>query len=563
MAGRARRRSLLQWCTCPVWPVVLLCIYALRVPTGATAATSCSNSTTADTSNSATAATSNSATAVTSSSATPAVGLDYLLWPLDATTFWNHYFERSPVLLHRGSEGWSRLGLDLSSVDLLLQHQAAARAENLHKLGSQWDCSQVMADESNAAGSVFEGYLAGRTIVCPLVSHYWAPTAQVLLEATAQTRLQWGANLYLTPRSSQGFSLHTDCTDAIMTQLAGSKMWHVYNSSFALPLRSQEAGAGAKVAAEPLKGELLLNDTLSQGSLLTVPRGMLHAGYTGPSNASIHLTFATGMLRSPNWVNFLSRLFEQISHGAPPLPPDVAKFIEQVLTVAVRAKAAEQAHGWLRRSMPHPYLNPRGRLRKKVVSEYAVILAQLKRVLLADPQLRGPLAHPARRASFDEAFDVLLDTRSRLWKRASKAVVAHLQEQVESTKAQLTHSKRYFDPGKRYHGRRLVDKDTLVKLSTQLQLGSRNNGQIMVHNGRHTCHPREAATITVRVRWTQVMANMLRWLVQQHRPFKVQDMPSNDAFEKIALAHVLLSRRLLTLSLDHELNSIASLHRHN
>ena len=515
------------------WSVVLLCICAI-------AATSCvSNSTTAP------------------------LGLDYLLWPLDATTFWKQHFEHTPVLLHRGPEGWSRLGLDLSSVDLLLQHQAAARAENLHELGSQWDCSQVRAAEANPAGSVYEGYLAGQTVVCPLVSHYWAPTAQVLLEATEQTSLQWGANLYLTPRSSQGFSLHNDCTDAIMAQLAGSKMWHVYNSSFALPLRSQEAGAGARVAAEPVKGELLLNETIHQGALLTVPRGVLHAGYTGPSNASIHLTFATGMLRSPNWLNFLSQLFEQLSQVAPPLPPDVAKFMEQVLTIAVRAKAAEQAHGWLRRSIPHPYLTPRAKLRKKVVSEYAVITSQLRLVLIADPQLRGPLAHPARRASFDEAFAVLLDTRSQRWKRASKAVVAHLQEQVESTKAQLTYSQQHFEPGKRYRGSRLVDKDTLLNLTTRLQLGSQNNGQIVVHNGRHTCHPREPATITVRVRWTQVMADMLRWLVQQHKPFKVQDMPSNDAFEKIALAHVLLNRGLLTLSLDRELNLIANLQNHN
>jgi lysine-specific demethylase/histidyl-hydroxylase NO66 len=117
--------------------------------------------------------------------------------------------------------------------------------------------------------------------------------------------IEWGcmagANAYLTPKSSQGFSPHYDDIDAFCLQLQGSKRWKVYNPIMKLPRTSSE-----DFTSEDLEGmKPALDVTLNEGDLLYMPRGWIHEACTlkDQNQHSLHLTIST--MQQWAWVDLM------------------------------------------------------------------------------------------------------------------------------------------------------------------------------------------------------------------------------------------------------------------
>ena len=115
---------------------------------------------------------------------------------------------------------------------------------------------------------LWSNFESGCTIrlLCP---HKYNDSIQSLL---SMLEIEWGcmagANAYLTPKSSQGFSPHYDDIDAFCLQLQGSKRWKVYNPIMKLPRTSSE-----DFTSEDLEGmKPALDVTLNEGDLLYMPR---------------------------------------------------------------------------------------------------------------------------------------------------------------------------------------------------------------------------------------------------------------------------------------------------
>lgn len=97
------------------------------------------------------------------------------------------------------------------------------------------------------------------------------------------------ANLYLTPPHEAGFPAHFDTTDVFVIQLRGSKHWRIYADyahATELPLTSIDWDPEHFTPRE-CYDEI----TLSEGDVLYLPRGVMHAA-TCEDRESMHLSIS-------------------------------------------------------------------------------------------------------------------------------------------------------------------------------------------------------------------------------------------------------------------------------
>ncbi len=114
------------------------------------------------------------------------------------------------------------------------------------------------------------------------------------------------ANAYLTPPTSQGFSVHSDDHDVIVLQVAGAKHWRVFSRV------EDEADVGRPVAIEP-ETAAMSDLSLTQGDALYVPRGWTHCAATTAA-CSLHVTIG---MRHPQVVDALRYVFDHATIGSP------------------------------------------------------------------------------------------------------------------------------------------------------------------------------------------------------------------------------------------------------
>lgn len=95
-----------------------------------------------------------------------------------------------------------------------------------------------------------------------------------------------GVNAYLTPPNSQGLAPHYDDHCVFVCQLAGSKLWRVYE-----PLESEHMPRlYAPRAESSLAGRVCTEFKLRKGDVLYIPRGWTHVA-TALDEESLHVTF--------------------------------------------------------------------------------------------------------------------------------------------------------------------------------------------------------------------------------------------------------------------------------
>jgi hypothetical protein len=96
-------------------------------------------------------------------------------------------------------------------------------------------------------------------------------------------------NAYLTPPQSQGFSAHYDVHDVFVLQIAGQKRWQIHPPVHPHPLRDQPWTEHREAVEAAAAGEPLIDEVLSPGDALYLPRGYLHAA-TALGETTAHLT---------------------------------------------------------------------------------------------------------------------------------------------------------------------------------------------------------------------------------------------------------------------------------
>ena len=136
-------------------------------------------------------------------------------------------------------------------------------------------------------------------------SHH--PPLQRLLHLLDQALgLQCGANSYLTPRGTQGFSPHYDDVDVFILQTEGRKRWRLYeplDPSHLLPHTSSPNFSQSQL------GRCVLDVWLHAGDFLYAPRGTVHQCVASEEEDSLHVTVSSCLRAS--WGDYLQALLQR------------------------------------------------------------------------------------------------------------------------------------------------------------------------------------------------------------------------------------------------------------
>ena len=187
--------------------------------------------------------------------------------------------------------------------------------------------------------------MQGGSLIVNRVDKLWPPIGRLC--AALRRRLHHAfAVLYLTPRGSQAVRVHTDDQDVFVLQLAGSKVWRVYDAPQPLPYEDEQLGKDAPYDRARL-GTPTLAATLRPGSLLYLPRGMLHEARAGDDGGSLHVTI-TVQTSDMTWGGFVADALRAVHRRhldfrrALPLDVPIEMGARAAATAAMRRRAARR-----------------------------------------------------------------------------------------------------------------------------------------------------------------------------------------------------------------------------
>jgi hypothetical protein len=159
------------------------------------------------------------------------------------------------------------------------------------------------------------------------------------------------ANVYFTPRSSQGFGAHCDENDVIVLQLEGEKEWKIFD-------RYSGSLRGPRNVALPHDAEPQSVFRLKAGDTLYLPRGYVHSVAASAEQPSLHISVGVqlatvgdllehavrAMSRAPELDRPINARFSEHSAELPGLLIEAAGYLQRRLGDA--DKVAQVAAGF-------------------------------------------------------------------------------------------------------------------------------------------------------------------------------------------------------------------------
>ena len=146
------------------------------------------------------------------------------------------------------------------------------------------------AGPGTEAAGLHEEFLDGATVNINHVDWRSRPLNHLCRKMERVFHAHAGANLYLTPRKSQGFAAHFDDHDVFVMQISGEKRWEIWPSD-SLPLR--ESGAARPKETPTGAAESIV---LKPGDMLYLPRGFVHQAFA-EEQVTLHITIGVDPFR--------------------------------------------------------------------------------------------------------------------------------------------------------------------------------------------------------------------------------------------------------------------------
>ena len=158
------------------------------------------------------------------------------------------------------------------------------------------------------SGKVLGEFGSGATIVLQGLHRLWPPLIDFVRRAVDDLGHPAQANAYVTPPSSRGFDAHYDVHDVFVLQVSGEKRWVVHEPVYRHPLPSEPWTRHRAAIAERVTGDPVIDEVLSAGDALYLPRGWVHSAQA-LETTSIHLTIGVS---SVTGVDVARAVVEQI-----------------------------------------------------------------------------------------------------------------------------------------------------------------------------------------------------------------------------------------------------------
>jgi ribosomal protein L16 Arg81 hydroxylase len=243
------------------------------------------------------------------------MSLSDLLRPHDEASFFADYWEQRPLHIRKGVGDVISDLLTLDTMDRLLSDlafrvdeckvacdgQIIPASSYLAQPGMR--VMERAAAEYVSVAAALNWFDQGATLVFAQLNQKWPPLQSLKEELERSLLATVLANVFLSNRNSQGFSLHYDSHDVFVLQLHGQKIWSLYDNPIELPTKSQSFGTTG-VSAGALKNTV----TLEPGDILYVPRGYFHEART-TDTVSLHVTLG---VHPYLWVAFLGDMLTRL-----------------------------------------------------------------------------------------------------------------------------------------------------------------------------------------------------------------------------------------------------------
>ena len=247
----------------------------------------------------------------------------FLVGPHGADDFFENYYEKKPLRVHREEPSRysdllsiKRIDKILASVDLPVGSVDMARTDPpIHRNDYTFDTG--FADR----GAIVRHFQQGATIIMPHLHQQDATLGAFCraLETVFCCHLQ--TNIYLTPPENQGFNIHYDDHDVFVIQISGEKLWRFYETPIENPFRGEGFRSGEHEVGEPTDEFLL-----KAGECIYVPRGLMHDAQTSGDDPSLHITVG---LIVKTWADLMLEAVSEVALRTPgfrhSLPPGFAR----------------------------------------------------------------------------------------------------------------------------------------------------------------------------------------------------------------------------------------------
>src|SRR4051812_429610 len=149
--------------------------------------------------------------------------LQSLISPISDEEFRARYWERKPLIVHRGDPGYYGDLFTLEEFDASVGRQnyvktaeATAKKSGRHHGTGASSMERVLSDMRD-----------GHTLILDAVHQHNPKLFQMCQMLTVDTGFQFQTNIYLTPPNGKGFTAHWDNHDVFIMQVLGSKLWKV------------------------------------------------------------------------------------------------------------------------------------------------------------------------------------------------------------------------------------------------------------------------------------------------------------------------------------------------
>jgi ribosomal protein L16 Arg81 hydroxylase len=211
--------------------------------------------------------------------------LDDVLAPLAAAEFFENYWGRK--FLHQaGSPGrfsalfpWPVLN------DMLETHRfVAPRLRMTH--GGKAVAPDAYTKNGHLRSAELTGLLRdGATLIVAAVDEVHAPLKALCQKLSRALQARINVNLYAGWRTSHGFDVHWDSHDVFVLQVAGKKIWKIYEPTEPYPIKDS-----VELGRTPPTTEPIWDGVLKDGEMLYMPRGWWHVAIP-VDEPTLHLTF--------------------------------------------------------------------------------------------------------------------------------------------------------------------------------------------------------------------------------------------------------------------------------
>ena len=219
-----------------------------------------------------------------------ALSLDWLLDPIEPTTFFGEFYERKPLLIERRQPHKFAALLSIDAIDRFLSTTNPCRSDVfLVDAARQLKPEDYSFANSDPPGRIdlpraYELFRTGATISLSQMHERLPSLADLCRAVEAIFSGHFQTNIYLSPPHAQGFKTHFDSHDVFVLQVSGSKHWTLYDTAIELPLRGQAFDPDKHMPGPPTR-----TFTLHAGDLLYCPRGLYHSARS-TDEASLHIT---------------------------------------------------------------------------------------------------------------------------------------------------------------------------------------------------------------------------------------------------------------------------------